>query len=137
MTPLPPTEIYPAYIRSVAGAFDGVSQEIEAALGTTMRKLDAAGNFWGNDSLGTQFNNGANGSGGYAVTYGRLTDATSAFADFFRNIAWGLNTMADRREAVEWANTATVLSGLLDALEKDSEHPAARIHPSQGVGNGL
>jgi hypothetical protein len=49
-----------------------------------------------------------------------VTDATSAFAGFFRNVARGLHALADRRDTVEWANTAISLSGLLALLEKDS-----------------
>jgi hypothetical protein len=117
---LPPTEIYPAYIRSVARVVEGTARDIQTALGTAMRKLEAAGNFWGNDSLGTQFAGGANGRHGYATAHDRVTDATSAFAGFHRNVARGLNTVADRRDTVEWVNTAASLSGLLDLLEKDS-----------------
>jgi hypothetical protein len=117
---LPSTEVYPAYLRSVAGVFESEAHDVDAALGAAMRKLDAAGNFWGNDSLGAKFNNGADGRYGYAVTHGRVADATSAFAGFFRNVARGLHTVADRRDTVEWANAATALSGLLALLEKDS-----------------
>ncbi|WP_329261369.1 hypothetical protein OG417_26155 [Actinoallomurus sp. NBC_01490] len=115
---LPPTEVHPGYIRSVAGALQDEGGEIGAKLAAARSALDAIGNFWGGDDLGTKFYKGAEGRPGYETSAARALDGVTAFADFYRNVAGGLRDMADRHAGTEWENTVRVLEAALRAAEQ-------------------
>ncbi|GLY73646.1 LysM peptidoglycan-binding domain-containing protein [Actinoallomurus iriomotensis] len=115
---LPPMEFYPGHVRSVAGVLDQEGGAIGTKLADAMRRLDAIGNFWGGDDLGTKFYKGAEGHSGYETGTGRALDGVVAFADFYHNVAGGLRAMADRHDDFEWENTVRVLETALKAAEK-------------------
>jgi hypothetical protein len=117
---LPPLEIYPAYVRSVARSLDDDGKDIAAKLSQARNRLDAIGNFWGGDNLGTRFYKGADGRPGYETSAGRALHGVGAFADFYQNVARGLRHMADRHDATEWENTIQVLATTLQAAEKSA-----------------
>jgi hypothetical protein len=110
---MPPMEVYPAYVRSVGNAYETESKDITAKLNEATSRLNAIGNFWGNDSLGKQFYKGADGKPGYETTSTRATGGIKTFADFYRAVSLGLHEMADRTEDTEWENTARVLAPFL------------------------
>ncbi len=110
---MPPLEIYPKYIRAVGDGFISEAEDINGKLLNARERLGELGNFWGTDSLGASFYNGANGTPGYRVRSAQALDGVDAFSAFYRNIAAGLHAMADREEKVEWENTVTVLTAAL------------------------
>jgi hypothetical protein len=110
---LPPLEIYPAYIRSVARGFDDESTEIMTKLNAAKRNLGEIGNFWGGDNIGTQFYQGAEGKPGYEVTSTQALEGVGAFADFYKNVSLGLRSMADRQDDTEWENTISALAAIV------------------------
>ncbi|MEV0403509.1 hypothetical protein [Actinoallomurus sp. NPDC050550] len=114
---LPPLEIRPAYIRSVAKSLDDEGVDILAKLGQARNKLDAIGNFWGGDDLGTKFYKGADGRAGYEASADHALDGVAAFADFYRNVAGRLRDMADRHDQIEWENTIQALDVALKEAE--------------------
>ncbi|MFB9837744.1 hypothetical protein [Actinoallomurus acaciae] len=114
---LPPTEVHPGYIRSVAGALDDEADDIATMLAAARSRLEAIGSFWGGDDLGTKFYKGADGKPGYETGATRAFDGVTAFADFYRNVAGGLRDMADRHDDVEWANTIRTLEAALRTAE--------------------
>jgi uncharacterized protein YukE len=115
---LPPMEIYPAYIRSVANGLNGESKEIAAKLEAAKRTLSDIGNFWGRDDIGTKFYNGAEGERGYEAASTQVLEGVGALADFYTNVAQGLRGMADRTDDTEWENTIRALSAVLKDPEK-------------------
>jgi uncharacterized protein YukE len=110
---LPPMEIYPAYIRSVANGLNGESKEIAAKLATAKRALSDIGNFWGGDDIGTKFYNGADGQPGYEAASAQVLAGVGALADFYKGVAHGLRSVADRTDDTEWENTIRALSAIL------------------------
>jgi hypothetical protein len=115
---LPPLEIHPAYVRSVARGLDDESKDMGTRLAAARDRLDAIGNFWGGDDLGTRFAKGAEGKPGYEASAARALDGVGAFADFFHNVAGGLRAMADRHTDTEWENTIRTLESILRTAEK-------------------
>ncbi|MCW2861061.1 MAG: LysM peptidoglycan-binding protein [Actinoallomurus sp.] len=112
---LPTMEIHPAYIRSVAAGLDGETAEITARLETAKGRLNAIGNFWGGDQLGTRFYKGADGKPGYEAMSALGLNGAGAFAHFYGIVAKGLRDMANRDDDTEWENNARVLSTFPDA----------------------
>jgi hypothetical protein len=110
---LPPTEVYPAYVRSVGKALDTESEDITAKLDAAKKQLIAIGNFWGNDSMGKQFYKGADGKPGYETMSTRAVGGIETFASFYKAVSLGLREMADRTDDTEWENTARVLAPFL------------------------
>ncbi|GAA4634461.1 hypothetical protein GCM10023196_076080 [Actinoallomurus vinaceus] len=114
---LPPLEIHPAYIRSVAKSLNDEGVDINAKLSEARKQLDAIGNFWGGDDMGTKFYKGADGRPGYETSAARSLDGVAAFADFYRTVAGRLRDMADRHDDVEWENTIQALDAALKTAE--------------------
>lgn len=114
---LPPLEIHPGYIRSVAGALDDESGDIGTRLTAARNTLAAIGSFWGDDDLGAKFYKGAEGKPGYETASAHALDGVTAFASFYHDVAGGLRRMADRHDDVEWANTVRTLEAALRTAE--------------------
>lgn len=114
---MPTTEIYPAYIRSVAGGIDEESTTVAAKLRSAQERLSEIGNFWGGDSIGTKFYRGSDGKPGYETASAETEKAVGAFGKFYKNVADRLRAMADRHDVTEWENTIQVLSVALKDLD--------------------
>jgi uncharacterized protein YukE len=106
-------EIYPTYIRSVANGLNGESTEIATKLESAKATLSAIGGFWGGDAIGTKFYNGADGAPGYEAASAQVLAGVGALADFYKDVAQGLRSMADRTDDIEWENTIRALSAIL------------------------
>jgi hypothetical protein len=115
---LPPLEIRPGYIRSVAGALHDEGGDIDERLAVARSELESIGNFWGDDDLGTKFYRGTEGRTGYETSAAQAFDGVTAFADFYRNVAKGLRDMADRHDDTEWENTVRTLEAALRIAEQ-------------------
>jgi uncharacterized protein YukE len=115
---LPPLEIHPGYVRSVAGGLDDEGEDIAATLADARNRLNAIGGFWGGDDLGATFYQGAEGRPGYETSAARALDGVAAFAEFYHKVAGGLRDMADRHENTEWDNTVQVLEAIVKAAER-------------------
>src|SRR3569833_303490 len=107
---LPPMELHPAYIRSIAKLLDTESKDVTSKLAAAQNRLNGIGNFWGTDSIGTKFYTGADGKPGIEKTSTQGAAGAEAFADLYRVISLGLRDMADRPAHTEWENKAIALA---------------------------
>ncbi|MEU8140989.1 LysM peptidoglycan-binding domain-containing protein [Nonomuraea sp. NPDC048901] len=107
-----PMEIYPGHIRSAAGGFDTEKHDLGEFVNAAAAELNAIGNFWGDDKLGTTFLKGEGGRVGYEAVSGQIIEGIDALQDAHHEIPKRLRLVADRTEVTDWENVTTVLAAL-------------------------
>ncbi|MER6946700.1 LysM peptidoglycan-binding domain-containing protein [Nonomuraea sp. NPDC000554] len=115
-----PMEIYPDHLRSVAHVFDVERGELAAAVRQAAEELNAIGDFWGGDKLGTDFFKGQGGGTGYEAVSGRVMEGVEALLEAHEDVPARLRLMADRVQVADWDSVAAVLSAI---PEPDEDRP--------------
>lgn len=107
-----PMEIYPSHLRSVAGGFDTEKHDLGEFVNAAAAELNAIGNFWGDDKVGTTFFKGEGGGMGYEAVTGQIIEGIDVLQDAHHEIPERLRLMADRVQVADWESVTTVLSAL-------------------------
>ncbi|MEV2271431.1 LysM peptidoglycan-binding domain-containing protein [Nonomuraea africana] len=109
-----PMEIYPAHVRSVAGAYDLERNDLATFVKDAMDDLNAIGDFWGGGKNGTTFFKGEGGGTGYEAVSGQIAKGVDALLDAHDEISKRLRKMADRVQVTDWDNLIAILSAFPD-----------------------
>ncbi|MET7337897.1 hypothetical protein [Nonomuraea sp. NPDC005650] len=105
-------EIHKDVIRSAADAFDLEGGNLATFIGEAAKDLEAIGNFWGDDRIGTTFYKGEGGGSGYEAVTGQIMEGCDVLVDAHAEIAKRLRFMMGNIQVTDWNMVAVILSKL-------------------------
>lgn len=97
-------ELDPDRLRQAAQKTAHVRDRIDTVMGTLRTSLAGRGQPWGNDKIGDQFYNGADGNGGYDASVTNLDTSTSNISTTFGNFSYNQASTAGYLETQDQHN---------------------------------
>ncbi|MBF6235803.1 hypothetical protein [Nocardia otitidiscaviarum] len=99
-----PLEVYTEQLRNAATATGTVQTKLDAVLTTLKAAINGRGEPWGDDEIGTNFADDANGQDGYRTTRDDYLSSLANMATTFESFSAGQTKAADYLEAQDKAN---------------------------------